>query len=334
MKRLISRRQLLRHSALALGILGASNTPAFAQAWTPARGEGTVAIQIQDAFVRYHQLPTVRVDRGPIHSQTLLVDFTYGLTDRAAFSVALPYVQSKYDGERPHSALDSPHNYHSTFQDFRFDFRYNLSRKGFVVTPFFGTILPSHGYTYFAHSAAGRHVREVQAGVNFATLMDRVVPGLFVQGRYSYGFAEKILGISHNRSILDAEVGYFVNPALRVFALGSGQLTHGGVDLNGNSLVTLGPVLYPHHDQIGRENVLNVGAGAAYDLSPTVGIYGSVMRTVAGRNVHALQYAAAMGMTWTFLKGDNRPRANHATLQSQAQSKGQALGKCICQKGM
>ncbi|HEX2455653.1 MAG TPA: hypothetical protein VHI99_18290 [Vicinamibacterales bacterium] len=295
-----------------------------------------MAVQFQDAFVKYHQLPTVRLDRGPIRGESLLVDFTYGLTDKVAVSVALPYVAAKYNGSFPHvrddgSTLDSG-AYHSTFQDFRFDVRYNVSRRGFVLTPFVGSIVPSHSYEYFAHSAIGRHVREVQVGAYWAKLLDPLVPGMFVQGRYSYGFAQRILDISHNRSNLDLEVGYFVKPELRVFALGAGQLTHGGVDLYGNSRFALGPVLYPHHDQISRDNILNVGAGAAYDLSPSVGVYGSFMRTVAGRNVHALQHGVTIGMAWSFVTGSASSRASRMPMPSGAQGHRRALAKCVCQK--
>jgi len=319
---------------MMITLLGAS-TSVRAQAWTPAQGEGTVSVQFQDAFIKYHQLPTVRLDRGHIRGETLMVDFTYGITDRVAVSVSLPWVASKYNGDRPHQTAIDNGSYNSAFQDFRFDVRYNLSRKGLVFTPFVGTILPTHGYEYFAHSAVGRNVRELQVGANWATLLDPVLPGLFLQGRYSYGFAERILDISHNRSNLDLEVGYFVKPEFRVFAVGAGQLTHGGVDLYGNSLLTLGPILYRHHDQIARDNILNVGAGAAYDLTESFGVYGSVMHTVAGRNIHALQHSLTLGVSWSFTtKGGGGARARRlAPAQNRGQAQARALVKCVCQKG-
>jgi hypothetical protein len=336
MRLFVCRRLSCACAALTVALLLTASTTAFAQAWTPAQGEGTVAIQFQDAFVKYHQLPTVRLDRGHIRGESLIVDFTYGVTDKLAVSVALPFVTSKYDGPNPHrhddgSTLDTG-AYHSTFQDFRFDVRYNVSRRGFVLTPFVGSIMPSHGYEYFGHSAVGRHLREVQVGMNWARLLDTVVPGLFVQGRYSYGFVERILDISHNRSNLDLEVGYFMKPELRVFALGAGQLTHGGLDLYGNSRAVLGDVLYWHHDQISRDNLLNVGAGAAYDLTPSVGVYGSFMRTVAGRNVHALDHGVTVGMTWSFVKGQEGARASRTPVQTEAEGQQRTLARCVCQK--
>jgi hypothetical protein len=316
---------------ITLGLLGGA-TPVLAQAWTPPQGEGTVSVQFQDAFVKYHLLPTVRRDRGQIRGETLMADFTYGISDKVAVSIALPFVASRYRGSTPHDPATDNGAFHSTFQDLRFDIRYNISRKGLVFTPFAGTIVPSHGYQYFAHSAVGRHVRELQIGTYWAKLLDPVLPGLFLQGRYSYGFAERIVDISHNRSNLDLEAGYFVKPELRVFVLGASQLTHGGVDLTGNSRPILGEILWPHHDQIGRDNYLNVGAGAAFDLTPTVGIYGSVIRTVAGRNTHALHHALTIGMSWSFTTRGAASRASRAMPKPDCEAEVQTLEKCICLK--
>ena len=67
-----------------------------AQAWVPAQGEGAVAISFQDLDVKRHLASTTRVDAGHINSVVLLADVTYGLTDKVAIDVALPFVSSKY----------------------------------------------------------------------------------------------------------------------------------------------------------------------------------------------------------------------------------------------
>ena len=90
-----SRRLAVGIVAMTVTLLCASGS-LRAQAFTPAQGEGTVSVQFQDAFVKYHQLPTVRLDRGHISGKTLLVDFTFGITDQLAVSVSLPWVASKY----------------------------------------------------------------------------------------------------------------------------------------------------------------------------------------------------------------------------------------------
>jgi hypothetical protein len=318
--------------------IAAWTSPARAQAYLPPQGEGTVSLLYQDMAVTYHYLPTTPVDRGHIRGQTLLVDVTYGLTDSVAVGFVVPWIASKYTGSSPHPLVDSSGpipvlyganplddgTYHGTFQDFRFDVRYNVTTRGVVLTPFVGSIVPSHDYTYFAHTAPGRDLKEVQVGVLAAKLLDTIVPGLFVQGRYGYGFTEKVLDISHNRSSMDFEVGYFLTPKLRLLGLGVGQRTHGGFDLSLNSRASLGPVLYPHHDQIDRLNFLNLGGGVAYTLTEKVDVFGSLIHTVAQRNGHALKYGATVGVSWSF----STPHGKDRAIASAARS----IAKCTCGK--
>ena len=99
-----------------------------------------------------------------------------------------------------------------------------------MLTPYIGGVVPSHDYPYYGHAAAGEQLHELQVGTYAAKLFTAGVPGLFVSGRVAYGFVEEVQNISHNRSMSDFEVGYFVGPAFRVFATASGQYTHGGID--------------------------------------------------------------------------------------------------------
>jgi len=328
-----SSRHLLLSAAFVVAVFAAP-TRAFAQAWTPAQGEGTITVQFQDAFVKYHLFTTTPLDRGHIRSNGVVVDFTYGITDKAAVSVALPYEAGKYNGLYPHPTGIDNGQYHPTFQDFRFDLRYNIRRKGLVLTPFVGTIVPSHDYIYYAHSAVGRDLRELQVGVYAAKLINAVLPGLFLSGRYSYGFNERVLDISHNQSNVDLEMGYFVTRELRLFALGTGQVTHGGIDFPDPRVGALPPLLLAHHDQIGRDNLLNIGAGAAYTLTPSVDLFGSVIHTAAGRNLHELQYGASFGVSWSLVKGSQGVRSSRApTAQDRNESRIRTLVRCACQKG-
>lgn len=188
---------------------------------------------------------------------------------------------SKYSGAYPHPVPVGPvtlddGRHHGTFQDFRLAVRYSVVRGRTSVTPFVGSFVPSHGYEYFAHSAPGRGLKELQVGAAVAALLDGLLPGAFIQGRYSYGFVEPVYDLSDvrlnaNRSAADLEVGYFVTPGLRVFLLGSGQLTHGGIDFavvgpedvwqSNLELVSTpeGAQAFRNHDRIDRYNYLNVG---------------------------------------------------------------------------
>lgn len=320
-------------------LLAASAGSARAQAWLPAQGEGAVSFVYQDLFDRYHQFPGIgKVDNGPTTSRSILVDVTYGLTDRIAVSFGVPWVAAKYVGSSPHPQVDlsgaTPRffgatplddgSFHGTLQDVRFDVRYNLTKKWLVLTPFIGTAGPSRSYTTLAHAAPGQGLKQLQLGVSGAKMLDRYVPGLFVQGRYAYAIAEKKLDISHNRSNADLELGYFVTPRLRVMALGAGQVTHGGIDIITNARVRLPASQFLHHDQITRINFLNVGGGVAYSISERIDVFASMIRTVAARNGHMVDRGLTTGLSWSFSAGRAKDRAIVSAEQS--------LAKCVCTK--
>ena len=318
--------------AAMLAVSGFART-VHAQAWLPPQGEGVVSFVFQDQYFKYHVLPTQRVDLGPIHSRAMLVDVTYGLTDKIAVSVGVPWIAAKYTGPNPHPLSDFSRpnpiddgTWHGAAQDFRFDVRYNITRnllgKGIVVTPFIGSIVPSHEYTYFAHAAVGRGVKELQAGVAAAKLFEKV-PNLLVQGRYGYGLTKQIVGISFNRSLASLELGYFATPRLRFMALTTGQRTHGGIDVPQGARAILPAEQVVHHDQIHREIGLAMGTGASYSLSQSVDLYGSWTRAVTQRNGHLLDRGLTVGFSWSF-----STRQGSGIVRTAQKS----LIRCVCEK--
>jgi hypothetical protein len=307
--------------------------PARAQAWLPAQGEGAVAVLFQDTLVKNHYFGTTPEDFGRIRSETMVLDVTYGVTDTIAVSMSLPVVASMYAGDAPHpqplypgvNPLDNG-SYHATVQDFRFNVRYNiLKKRGLALTPFVGSIVPSHNYEIFAHAAPGRDLHELSFGLSAAKLFESRVPGVFVQATYAYGIAQQVLDISHNHSNLNLELGYFITPKLRVIGLGSGQITHGGIDdsLQGG----FDPVLFPVHDQISRDNFLDVGGGLSYALSEKVDVFGSMIHALAAaqRNAHQVDRGLTVGLSWGF----STHRANDRAIASASGS----LARCVCEKG-
>ena len=316
-----------------------SAVPARAQAWLPPQGEGSVSILFSDVLVKNHFFGTQQVDAGRIRSESMLVDFTYGVTDRLAISGAIPLVASEYTGNSS-SPFAAPHpqplypgvnplddgRYHAILQDFRFGARYNLVKKrGFALTPFVGSIVPSHDYEIFAHAAPGRNLNEVQFGISAAKAFESVLPGVFVQASYSYGIVQRVLDISHNRSMLSAEAGYFVTPKVRVIGLSSGQITHGGIDASPG--LGFDPIRFPVHDQITRDNFLTIGGGVAYAMTEKLDLYGSVVHALAAaqRNAHQIDRGVTVGLTWSF-------STRHANARAIASAEG-ALARCVCEKG-
>jgi hypothetical protein len=326
-------------SAAALTVVG-SATVASAQAWVPQKGEGSVSLAAQQLNVKKHLSATNEVDAGHINTAVLLTDMSYGLTDKFAVDLAFPYVVTKYSGVKPHPNTNIDDGaYHNSFTDFRMSVRYNLTRNGAVITPYMGSITPSHDYAYYGHSAFGEQLNELQVGTFIAKLFTTGVPGMFVSSRLAYGFVEKVQDISHNRSMADLEAGYFVSPAFRAFGMFSGQVTHGGIDLPLNGQAGLPLQLRPVHDVIQRVNFVNLGGGFAYSLRDSFDIFGSFNREVAGRNGHKLNRGITVGASWSFSrrsKGEATASGAGAPSSAEyartaAQREG-SLGRCICQK--
>jgi hypothetical protein len=302
---------------------------AWAQAWVPYKGEGSVAVLYQDMTVKDHFFGRgQRVDRGRIESDSLLVDVTYGITDRLSVTFGVPYIRAQYSGAAPHPTAQDDGRVHAGLQDVRFAMRYNLTRGPLVVTPFVGTNVPTHGYEYFAHASLGPRVRELEIGTYVGRLLSPMLSNAFVQARYSYSFAQEIVGVQHNRSNLDLEFGYFVTPTVRVFTLGVGHKTHGGIDVPDAGWKALPIEQGPHHDRIGRIDLLDVGGGVQVSLTKSVDLFGSYMKSLAGRNTHALDRALMVGMSWSFGRG-----LTALMLDSDVTpGRGRRLAKCLCQK--
>jgi hypothetical protein len=175
----------------------------------------------------------------------------------------------------------------------------------------------------------------VQAGAYVARLFDGAISGAFVQARIGYGFMQQIADINHSRGMLDLEVGDFVTERLRVFGIGTGQVTFGGIDMP-----PLGPTSLPmtvqfQHDRIDRTNFLNVGAGASFAVGDSIDVFGSIVTNAANRNGHATNRGIDVGVSWSFKRGgapSARDLARAAALTDR-NAESHALIKCVCQRG-
>jgi hypothetical protein len=316
---------MLSRIAVALLPLVVAATPAFAQAWLPAKGEGTVSVLVSNTLSKDHFLPDERYDFGHIDANTVLFDVTYGLTDRMSVTVGLPIVMSRYRGAFPHRpvTLDDG-NWHTTSQDFRFNIRYNVLRGPLVVTPFIGSDLPTRQYEFFAHAAPGRHLKELSGGVSVGRLFDEL--GLVVQGRYGLNISEGALDQSRRYSLMSLEAAYFLTPSIRLLAMTGGRIGHTGFDLYPDSGRVLPTEVFQRHDQLSRESALNVGGGFALTLSETIDVFASYTTTVTGRNTHAVNRGISLGMSWSFGRsfGDEQLIARDGRQDS--------LARCLCEK--
>jgi len=305
---------------------------AYGQAWVPGKGLGNVSIGYKNLYVKDHlDMLGNRLDRGKIRSNVASMDLDYGVTRRLAVSVGLPLTMVKYTGTTPHIAEGVPvlddGNYHGGAQDFRFGFRYNLVRNGpVIITPFAEGVVPSRDYVTFAHSAIGRDLRELLVGSNIGWQggEDSFLSHAFSQTRINYSFVEPVLGMSHNRTNIDAEIGYFITPRLAVTGLASYAKHHGGLDYDSSKtfLQQWTPEEYLHHDQLMRADQLDVGGGASFMINGSTSVYANVLTIAWGINGHALNTGIITGINIRF-------RARHRKVSPNVAEQEAFLGSTI-----
>ncbi len=308
----------------------------YSQAWVPPKGNGALAFNYQVIQVDNHFDSQGKQDPlgGKIATNSVIADFSYSFTDKLAISVGLPFVTTKYDGQKPHQIPNGDGTFsiplddgkhHSTFQDFSIQVRYNVVNAPLQITPFVRAVIPSHDYIFYAHSAPGINTRRLQFGVYAGRVLDPLIPNAYVQGRYSFGLNQKILDISMQTSNADLEFGYFLTPSVRLFGLVSGQVTHGGLDLAYINTLKPADATNPYrfnHDRITTTNYLNFGFGGSYSLNQAIDVYGGMIHARSGKNGHQIKYALTFGVSYGFQ--GFRPLLNQKSARSEFKR------TCIC----
>lgn len=281
--------KVLLGGAVALVLAGAATTAA--QAWLPPKGEASFAVGYAyvsaNGHLDYRGNP---VSPGDMIWNTVVSDLGYGVTDRLAIKVNLPFVVSKYDGGLPHPRVAGRENlddgsWHNTFQDFLLESRFRVTTGSLAITPSVGLLVPSHDYAYYGHGSPGRNLVEGQFAVAAGRLLDPILPSAYAQVRYMFAVPERVLGISHNRSQLTFDVGYLLGPtsAFTVRMLGSVQKTHGGWDTPIDWPARTSPQ-YRVHDQLNRSDYFRLGGGLSYSLTGSIDVNVFGYATVAAKN--------------------------------------------------
>lgn len=287
---------------------------ARAQAGVPGKGHGSVSIAVQQLYVKYHlDWQGNKIDAGHITSDSVFLNLDYGITERLAINVGIPYVRKKYVGSAPHNfdAFDDGHADHvhldhiddgrwqGGWQDVSVALRYNWRSEPWLVTPFLSYNTPARDYQYFGHAAIGTHQWRVEAGVDVAHRFEPPLQDLYFQGGYGYSRTQEILGIRTDFSTLNLELGYFTSPRWTVRALAVARKTHGGLDFPVD-FPRRDDALFLNHDRIQRVDYVELGAGASYQLDDKYSLYGTWMHTVWGENGHATDYGITVGVVRGF----------------------------------
>jgi hypothetical protein len=309
--------------AAALGVSLWTVAAAHAQAWLPPKGEATFTLGLARSFADQHTdddgnnltLPTGD-GWGSMTWNDVDPVLGYGITDRLAVRVSLPFVIAKYEGGAPHPPLPGHQNlddgsWHSAFGDFSAQVRFKATQGSLVVTPLLAFGVPSHSYEYYAHATAGLHLSAGQVGVILGRLLDPWLDNAYVQARYTFTMPATVLGIRHDSSNVTFDVGYFVTSALTLNVFGEWQKTHGGwrfIDVPPPNPPTDPNFLY--HDQLLRADHFQLGGSASYAVTRSIelGLSGyATLHSARDMNVAGI----ALSMTYGFSPAQVIKRSRH-----------------------
>jgi hypothetical protein len=307
----------MKRLARSLAIAGAIvlvPAPAAGQAFTLPQGVGSVTLATQyydDTGRRFTDASRLSV--GQTETVTILLEADYGVSDRFAVTLGLPYIFARYkDGEPPppipYVDSDKCHCWNSTFQDFTFTARYRLGDDPWAITPLVRVVQPSHDYNYQGEAVAGFNRREFAVGVSAALRLAGFLPKATLQANYTYSFVERFLDIPNDRANGYVELGYSVSRRLYVHANGTWQQSLGGLRFGSPS----GDPFYPPGDmyvldtpeklqefhRLFRNNYWQVGGGFSYSVG-AFDVFASFTKYVWGTDTHDGQ-AYTVGATWYF----------------------------------
>src|SRR5688572_3865555 len=236
-----------------------------------------------------------------LRAYTLTASVDYGITDRLAMSLALPYVTSRYQGpfQRPHAgSVTDDGNFHGAVSDLDLELRYKAIDGTFVVTPYAGALWPTRSYGTVGHAAPGKGLTEYSVGVDIGHHAVRLTPSVFLGAGLTYTFVEKVHeDIPVDRSNADFRVSWYATSSWSLHATSSWQHTHGGID------IPLSPHDLQdhshHHDQMLRNDYWRMSAGIAYAVRPAVDVFAGWSTVIKSENAHAAR-ALSVGVGWNF----------------------------------
>jgi hypothetical protein len=299
-------------AVLAVAGLAGGAPQLRAQAWLPARGEGTLTGTFQRVNADGHfledgsKLPGYRTE-----ASNAVLSATYGITGRLAIGLGVPYVNVRYLG--PDEPLNLPDNvlddgsYHGTLQDLRFEVRYSLLQEPLAITPAVAASIPSHSYDTLGEAAPGRDFQEYHAGLYAGRFLDPVLPRAYLQAGYSYAYVRQDLDIPLDYSSFGLEAGYFLSDSVQVSFLWRKLWSHGGLSFN--ELFEAPPEVFVNLDRVVKADYDHVGAGLTVRLgSSPVSAYGNYVWFVDGIDAH---YGSgfSVGLSWSFrtARADDMP---------------------------
>ena len=295
-----------RLSLAAVIVVLLAPSSAAGQAGTPLSGVGAVTFAWQWINNTGHILgngmfPPVG-PQGQSVTTSVLAEIDYGVTERLAATVSVPFVFAKYTGHNvPFSRLelDECRCWHQSFQDFSIAVRYRFGDVFWGLTPQVRVVIPSHDYPYQGEAVVGPNLNQVLLGISgFWRLAP--VPKVTIQAGYTFALTEKVTqDLRANRSNVFASIGYPLTDSLYVHGGALYQRTHDGFTAGEVFFSPPGSDQRTQGDRLLKMRYWHLIGGLSYSVGSAADLFFSVRPYVWGRDTHD-GIAYTVGSTWYF----------------------------------
>jgi hypothetical protein len=167
--------------------------------------------------------------------------------------------------------------------------------------------------------------------MNLGRRLNPILPKAFIQGRYAFGFSQRVANIAPKRSYAEGQLGYFLTRRVSFQGAAVWTYSHNGndndYDLFPNNLTD---EQWLNHDRISRAKLLDLGLSIGYSFNRSTSIVVGAGHSVWGANTHLRTVVVSVGFVKAFatkLAGESPsgkawlPEANQALVCSCAKTK-------------
>lgn len=296
---------------LSIVAIAAAPRDAHAQAWVG--DPGSLGLGLDYNFAKSDKVVgnDAEFDNAGTTTQQLTASVEYTPISRLAFSAALPMVALKFNGDQalfphPGGGEYDDGKTHMTLTDLRVGARYQVLEGAIALSPHVAVSVPVADYESYGNTVAGRHLKQLHLGVGAGYVLAYKT---YFHVFYEFSFVERddrdIFTEYHNQNHTDVAVtiGHkLLDYKLDVHADVNVHRTHGGISLDDVEQNNVEMAEFLFHDTILDEDVLLVGGGVGYALTPTLGLSLSGRYFAAGTNTQKAS-VLAFGIGWTPLVG-------------------------------
>lgn len=281
----------------------------------PGKGHGSVSMDFQQVLVAQRTDDRGRTENlGKVTYRTVHLNLDYGLADRWAVSVVLPYGSNRYTGkDSGHNPIifDDKHGQHfiddgryqNGWKDWNVAVRYQLHGAPLLITPYLKYGFPSHDYQYYGESALGLQQTELQLGVNAGGRLPAPWQNVYVIGGVAYSWMQKKGARRVNHSTVSLDLGYFFSPHFSAHVGLTHRKSYGGLDFPAaifNPDGSLNQDNLFHHDTIRNISFTEIHLGLNYQLNDHYTLYADGGRTIHGVNANLIKSAVEIGISRSF----------------------------------